>query len=375
VRGQDADGITFRGTVREGVARDLLAGHAVEEERGRARRQPYHEPARGVEQGTHRVEVAVGRGAAGAPGGGGRLPLVGQAGRIPHRPEHVVGVAVLRGLAGQCQQAGHPVRGVRGGATEQGQLARVGQDGGQRLGRRVLTGFAGGRTKCPAEPSQPQGIRAAELAGQQFYRRLLVQGVRVQGAAQQQQQRSHAGLGFQRQLITGDDRGTPVAASARRSNGTWPMTDLTRTAIDDQGTPSCRWARRSASATTVASWLALEAMTTRSVPAGTEGSGRRSRWPPGGRALPGGRDAGTVAGWPGAAGSPPAGSRAGGRRAAGTAAGGAGSLAAIRRDAASRAGPLRRQVPSAMIRAGWSSGVRNRSGNRMIALTSAPRNA
>ncbi len=150
--------------------------------------------------------------------------------------------------------------------------------------------------------------------------------------------------------------GTPVAASARRSSGTWPITDLTRTAIDDQGTPSCRWARRSASATTVASWLALEAMTTRIVPAGTDGRGRRSRWPPGGRAPPGDRAAGTLAGGPAAA-------------------GGAGSLAAIRRDAASKADPLRRHVPRAMIRAGWSSGARNRSGKRMIALTSAPRKA
>src|SRR5262252_2856438 len=111
------------------------------------------------------------------------------------------------------------------------------------------------------------------------------------------------------------------------------MTDLTRTAIDDHGTPSCRWARRSASATTLASWLALEAMTTRSVPAGADGSGRRSRWAPGGRARPAGPDAGAVAGSPDPAGSPAAGARAAGRRAAGTAAGGAGSLAAIRRDA------------------------------------------
>jgi len=59
----------------------------------------------------------------------------------------------------------------------------------------------------------------------------------------------------------------------------------------------------------------------------------------------------------------------------GAAAGGAGSLAATRRDAASRAVPLRRQVPSAMTAAGRPTGVRNRSGKRMIAPTSAPRNA
>jgi hypothetical protein len=47
----------------------------------------------------------------------------------------------------------------------------------------------------------------------------------------------------------------------------------------------------------------------------------------------------------------------------------------MRREAASRAGPLRRQVRSAMTFAGRSSGVRNRSGKRIIALTSAPRNA
>src|SRR5262249_58422896 len=82
-----------------------------------------------------------------------------------------------------------------------------GRGGGQGWGRRVFTRLTGGRAQGPAEPAQPQGVRAAERAGQQFYRRLLVQRLRAQGAPQQQQQRPRAGLGFQRQLITGDDRG------------------------------------------------------------------------------------------------------------------------------------------------------------------------
>ena len=138
MRGQDPDGIAVRGVISEGVPRDLLAGHAVKEQRGRARRQPDGEPGRGVEQRAHRVQVAVGRGATGAARGGHRLPCGGQAGRVPYGPEHVVRIAVVGGLPRQRQQIGHPAGGVRGRCPDQGQLARVLQDRGQRLRRAVL---------------------------------------------------------------------------------------------------------------------------------------------------------------------------------------------------------------------------------------------
>ncbi len=216
VRGQDPDGIALRCVVREGVARDLLAGHAVQEQGGRARRQPHREPGGGVEQRAHRVEVAVGRGAAGSAGRGGRLPYGREAGGVPDGPEHVVRVALRRGLSRERQQVSHPPGGVRGAGTDQGQLARVAQDGGQRLpvkggwgGGWGLTGVVRRRPQRPAEPAQPQGVGAAERPGEQFYRRLLVEDLRMQRAAQQQEQRAHPGLGLQRQFVARDDRGHP----------------------------------------------------------------------------------------------------------------------------------------------------------------------
>ncbi len=180
-----------RGPVRGGVARDLLAGHAVQEQRGRARRQPHDEPGRRVEQRAHRVQVTVGRGTTGATGGGHRLPRGCQAGRVPHRPEHVVRVAVGGCLPRQRQQTGHPAGGVRGGGTDQGQLARVAQDSGQRLRRAVLAHAPRRRPQRPAEPAQAQGVGAPERPGEQLDRRLLVEGLRVQRAAQQQEQRAN----------------------------------------------------------------------------------------------------------------------------------------------------------------------------------------
>ena len=96
--------------------------------------------------------------------------------------------------------------------------------------------------------------------------------------------------------------GTPPVASARRSSGTCRTADRTRTAIDDHGTPSTKWARRSVSAMTAASWLALDAMSTRAVPAVAVASGIRSRCP--GRAPAGPAPCGRRP-----AGQPPAGRR------------------------------------------------------------------
>ena len=50
--------------------------------------------------------------------------------------------------------------------------------------------------------------------------------------------------------------------------------------MDDQGTPSARWARRSVSATSAASWVELSATRMRTSPAGAPGTGTRSRWLP-----------------------------------------------------------------------------------------------
>ena len=71
--------------------------------------------------------------------------------------------------------------------------------------------------------------------------------------------------------------GTLAAVSARRSSGTCLVAERTRTAIDDQGTPSARWARRSVSATSAASWVELSATRMRTSPGGASGTGTRSR--------------------------------------------------------------------------------------------------
>ena len=137
------------------------------------------------------------------------------------------------------------------------------------------------------------------------------------------------------------DTGTPEAVRARRSSGTWRVAERTRIAIDDHGTPPDRCARRSVSAMTAASWLALSATMTLTAPGAAPGRAARSRWP-------------AWTAWPAVA---------------------AGRRWAIRREAAMRTGPLRRLVPSATTGAGRPSAARNRSGNSVMARTSAPRNA
>ena len=137
------------------------------------------------------------------------------------------------------------------------------------------------------------------------------------------------------------DTGTPDAVSARRSSGTCRVAERTRIAIDDHGTPPARCARRSVSAMSAASWLALSATTIRTSPGAAPGTLASSRWA-------------ACTAWPAVA---------------------AGSRCAMRREAASSNGPLRRLVPSATTGAGLPSAARNRSGNSVMARTSAPRKA
>ena len=102
VRGEDAHGLAGRRPLGQRVAGDLLAGQAVQEQPGRPGRQPLGEPGRRVEQRDHRVEVAVGGGAAAAAGRARRLPRPGQAGGLPHRPQHVVRGAAARRCRGRA---------------------------------------------------------------------------------------------------------------------------------------------------------------------------------------------------------------------------------------------------------------------------------
>ena len=152
------------------------------------------------------------------------------------------------------------------------------------------------RPRASVPPSGPQSSSAAvwssSTAGRSAQRSSMSSG-RVPG--------SSASGSSSPATVTG----IPAAVSARRSSGTCRAADRTRTAIEDQGTPSARWARRSVSATRAASWVELSAMRMRTSP-GAGFPAIRSRWPMGPR----------------------------------------GSRRATRREAASRTGPLRRQVCS-----------------------------
>ena len=89
--------------------------------------------------------------------------------------------------------------------------------------------------------------------------------------------------------------------------------------MSGQGTPSARWARRSVSATSAASWVELSAIRMLISPGGLSGTGTSSR----------------CLAW------------------AALAPGAAGRRRATRREAASRTSPLRRQVRRATTGAGW----------------------
>ncbi len=267
-------------------------------------------------------------------------------------------------------------RGVRGGAADQGQLARVAQRGGQRLRRAVLARTA---RRPPAAPGAAARRPSASVPPsgpvEQLDRGLLVQ--RSPGCSAQRSSRSsgrapgsaasgssspattdgHPGRGErpaqQRHLADGRSRpGPPWTTRARRP---------------------CRCARRSASAITAASWLALEAITTR-IAAGDGGAaairaaGDRSgprlarRLAAAGCALPG-----WPPGWPsrGLAVSGLLAPRRAGREPARDPA-----RRGEQDGAAAPAGPQGDDAgPDGRPACGTASG------NRMIALTSAPRNA
>ena len=299
------------GPLGQRVAGDLLAGQAVQEQPRRPRRQPVGEPGRRVEQRDHRVQVGVGRGAPAAARRAGRLPRRGQAGGVPHGPQHVVrGPAVRGGLPAPAmrpamrraaasgepgagpvasgwpgpprpRRAARPAGQLRGGPARQGQPGRVAQRGGQRLPpraarrprprRRAATGAGG------AGPARRSRRAARSAARRRCPRSARPAAARSRAASSSGRVPGSAASGSSSPATA---TGTPAVARARCSSGTWRAADRTSTAMDDQGTPSIRWARRRVSAITAASWLALAAVDDphRAADSGPA-SGTRSRWP------------------------------------------------------------------------------------------------
>ena len=239
---------------------------------------------------THRVQVGVGgRAAAAARGAGLPARLRGQPGGVPHRPEHVVRACRLaRGLsrpgpaarppaaprprgaapaqsrprraAGSPRPAARPV--LRAGRpARRDQLARVGQRGGQRLVGRRLRPRPGRRRAAPGAAAAGRA-RRCRRAARSAARPRPPRSARPGRSAQSSRVSSGRVPGS---AVSGSSSpatatGTPAAARARCSTGTWRVADRTSTAMDDQASPSIRCARRSVSAITAASWLALAAI-------------------------------------------------------------------------------------------------------------------
>ena len=227
---------------------------------------------------------------------------------MPHRPQGVLRVAVARGVAGERQQAGHPPGRVRGRAVDQGELARVAEGGGQRLLRRLLARGLRGRPQRPAEPAQAQGVAAAQWTGQQLRGGVLVERARAQRAPQQEQQWPRPRLGRERQLVSRDHRRHPGrhqrAAQQRDLVGHRPDQHRHRRPVHAVVQVRAPQHVRDHRGFLAGAGGGDHPNQSR---AAADGSGSRSRWPPG---------AGRAACWP-PAGTPPAGrSRCAGRSAA-----------------------------------------------------------
>ena len=275
-------------------------------------------------------------------------------------PQHVLGAAARadRGPRHR-EQPGDPLGRLGHAGRQRDQVPRVEQGLGDGVtagaagpassgGRVVGTGGIKGAPRAgfaeqlqgASQAAQAEGVGAAERAAQQLGGGLLVQLGRPQRAAQQHEQRPGAGLVGQRQLVARhrdrDARGGQCPAQQRDLPGGRTHQHRHRRprhAVGQVSTAQCvgdqgRFLGRAVGHQDAD--LARRDAGNRDQVAVR----RRTRCPE------------------------PCGSRR-----------------ATRREAASRTGPLRRQVRSATTGAGWPSAVRNRSGNSVSARRSAPRKA
>ena len=336
------------------------------------------EPGRRVEQGDDGVQVTVGGLAAGAARGTRRLPGRAEPGRCQTAHEHLVRGArrdstvraagpssaarrsLLPSAVRRARSSSAATRwpaaaaGRRSGPAAVDRAARWPAGGGPAAGRR-----RGRRRAATGAAAQAERVGTAQRPGEQVGGDVLVERAGLQGAAQQREQRPSTRLRSQRQLIARHDRGN---TSCRQ--GPAQQRNLAhRRAHQDrhrghQGTPSTRCARRSVSAMTAASWLALAATRIRTVPGSAVASGRRSRWARPALAAPADLRRPTAR-------APAPGRAAADRYRTGRL---TGLLrqggAATRREAASSTGPLRGRCAARRCWPGRSSGVRNRLGKR-----------
>jgi hypothetical protein len=217
VRGQQPDGVAAVGARCDGVGGQVLAEHVVQEHLGARAGEAVDEAGRRVEQHHHRVQVAVGRlgpplarpaalaagFGRGAPGAQ-RVPPVGETAGPPHRPQHLLGGGARRrgGLPGGGDQPGDGLRGQRPAALHQVQAGGVAQRVDQQLtGRPPVAGRQRQRAQPLPEPPLGQRVGAAQRRVQQRDGRLLVQGVRLQRAPEQQQERRDRRLQVKRQVF------------------------------------------------------------------------------------------------------------------------------------------------------------------------------
>ncbi len=137
--GHELNGRTCRRADGHGVGRDLLTAQVLEEPVRPLAGQAVDEPGDRVEQRHHGIEVAIG-------GRGGRSarqrrcrPPGGQAGRGPHRPQHVLGrgPGLARRRTGRAHQPTHPDGRCDGSWVQRRQHGGLLQRLDEQIGRRA----------------------------------------------------------------------------------------------------------------------------------------------------------------------------------------------------------------------------------------------
>jgi hypothetical protein len=217
VCGQQTDGLAPVGARGDRVGGQVLAEDVVQEDLGARTGEPVDEPGGRVEEHHHGVQVAVGRlgaplpcatafaagldrGATGAQG----VPPVGQAAGPPDRPQHLLGGGSRSGGGRACggDQVGDGLRGQRPAPIDHVQSGRVAHRVDQQLARRPA--IARRQGQCPQPLPQPplgERVGTAQRRVQQRDGGFLIQGVRLERAAQQQQERGDRGLQVQGQIL------------------------------------------------------------------------------------------------------------------------------------------------------------------------------
>ena len=223
VGGQHPHRVAVGGALRQRVGRDLLRRDVLEERQRARAGQPVDVARRGVEQPDDRVEGPVGDSAARPAARAVALQPVGQPGRLPGRPEHVLDrPRPARAALGRrpdrvqqpAQQGQRPRRTPRQPAGTPGDGLHQ-----QHVGRRPAARGEVRLAEPAAQAPHGQGVGADQRAPEQQQDRLLVEPLGAQRGVEQVEQGPDDGLLRERHLVgRHDDRhaGRQQAAAQRR---------------------------------------------------------------------------------------------------------------------------------------------------------------